>query len=675
MPQPGRNVSLDNFCDTITNICNNLPNMSSRNNHNNLSPGEITALNELKNNKDIVIKVTDKGNSFCVLNKHFYIKKVNSLLSDSSHTYYKLAKNNDAIVFKNLKDLMVKYRECLNDHEFDFVTKFQWFSANFYAMPKCHKSNLIKSASLNSRSHIHITDPDDLQFRPIVGGPQSPTSRLSKLLDSILKPLVIHVHTNLKDETTFINTFPRDISDKNTGYFVNYDIKSMYTNITLELVLKSTYYWLTHFESTTKPIYSWSFIRESLIFLMKNNTFDFNNGHYIQMIGGAMGTMCMPTLGTLSVGYLEVTRLFPSLDIISNHLSDFVKKYLRRYQDDSFIFLPFSICHPDILLNALNNMDSSKHIQYETDYNESNLNFLSLSIYKENNITKFDVHYKQTDQHNYLEFSSCHPAHVKRAVPYNLARRLCQIIDDKSVLQSRLKELTSFLIKRNYPISLVNCGVKRASDIPQNELRSVEQTNDHKKTVNFSITHNPRNADIRSQVMSALIILKNNRRMKNVLNNVDIVWTYKQPISLKCLLSPSRMGPKIGEISKCNDTRCNICSMLIISQVVTFNNGSTHKISHKMSCNSILCIYALKCHKCQKFYIGECEELRARINLHVNQIKHKKYRKLNVSHHIFSCGSKFNVIPLFLMDSENIISRKIKEQYFISLYKPELNVD
>ena len=42
--------------------------------------------------------------------------------------------------------------------------------------------------------------PDDLKFRPIVGGPSSRTNHLSQLLDVLLRPYIELVQSNLKDD-------------------------------------------------------------------------------------------------------------------------------------------------------------------------------------------------------------------------------------------------------------------------------------------------------------------------------------------------------------------------------------------------------------------------------------------------------------------------------------------
>ena len=49
------------------------------------------------------------------------------------------------------------------------------------------------------KERITISETKDLKLGPIVGGPKCPTSRLSNLLDLILKPLTKHFENNIKD--------------------------------------------------------------------------------------------------------------------------------------------------------------------------------------------------------------------------------------------------------------------------------------------------------------------------------------------------------------------------------------------------------------------------------------------------------------------------------------------
>ena len=90
--------------------------------------------------------------------------------------------------------------------------------------------------------------------------------------------------------------------------------------------------------------------------------------------------------------------------------------------------------------------------------------------------------------------------------------------------------------------------------------------------------------------------------------------------------------------------------------------------------NAKFIIYAIKCN-CGRMYIGETTNLRTRMNLHKEQIKYTRYRKLFSSKHIFSCKEKFNFIPIFSCKDENQIARKNLEHKFIDKYHPSLNRD
>ena len=107
---------------------------------------------------------------------------------------------------------------------------------------------------------------------------------------------------------------------------------------------------------------------------------------------------------------------------------------------------------------------------------------------------------------------------------------------------------------------------------------------------------------------------------------------------------------------------------------IIFNNGEKFEICHKVSCNSLFCVYMIIC-KCGLMYIGETKNFRARVNLHVSQAKKAEYRKLFVSRHLFKCGISFKTVPFFLMNTEDEISRKLKESEFIYKFQPALNRD
>ena len=180
--------------------------------------------------------------------------------------------------------------------------------------------------------------PDDIKLRPIVGGPQSPTSHLSHLIEIILKPLLKHVLCDLEDELTFLISYPRDIFEQN-GIFITVDVCSMFTNIHAPLMLNAIEFWITSYPNSVNPKYTLSFIKDAIMFLMNNNYFYFNGKLYRQKKGGAMGSVCIPTLCRLSMGFLEETKLFPALRDTNPLLESHLRKYYKRYMDDGFFYI------------------------------------------------------------------------------------------------------------------------------------------------------------------------------------------------------------------------------------------------------------------------------------------------------------------------------------------------
>ena len=52
-----------------------------------------------------------------------------------------------------------------------------------------------------------MQSPGDLKGRPIVGGPNSPTQRISGLLEKILSPTVSCLKTYIKDERILLENY------------------------------------------------------------------------------------------------------------------------------------------------------------------------------------------------------------------------------------------------------------------------------------------------------------------------------------------------------------------------------------------------------------------------------------------------------------------------------------
>ena len=79
---------------------------------------------------------------------------------------------------------------------------------------------------------------------------------------------------------------------------------------------------------------------------------------------------------------------------------------------------------------------------------------------KENRVIT-DAYCKKTDTHQYLDYRSCHPKHVKMGIPYGQALRLRRIYELDEVFEEKLGELRRYLLKRGFRTEVVDGQLQR----------------------------------------------------------------------------------------------------------------------------------------------------------------------------------------------------------------------
>ena len=147
-----------------------------------------------------------------------------------------------------------------------------------------------------------------------------------------------------------------------------------------------------------------------------------------------------------------------------------MKTQWKRYLDDCFIFWSKTDDELNDLHNMLNNLHPS--IKFTMEKSTTELPFLDMLIIKQGRKIITDLYYEKTDAHQYFLFNSCHPSHVKRNIPFNVARRVCTIVIDETRRNNRLQKLKSFLLRQKYPTNLIDAAIDKAKSIPVADLRN-----------------------------------------------------------------------------------------------------------------------------------------------------------------------------------------------------------
>ena len=115
-------------------------------------------------------------------------------------------------------------------------------------MPKINKcQEILEEIEKSNEVYIQMESPNSLKGRPIIAGPNSPTQRLSSLLEKILTPLIPKLKSYIKDDLGFLKKLPRNLDPSFT--FLTCDIVSLYTNILYKIGLRALLCYITKYKN------------------------------------------------------------------------------------------------------------------------------------------------------------------------------------------------------------------------------------------------------------------------------------------------------------------------------------------------------------------------------------------------------------------------------------------
>ena len=546
----------------------------------------------------------------------------------STDTYEKVDINENKKVYKDLLNLTSKHKECLTKDEIKYITDEDWKDARFYGLPKLHKcKEIMDRIKVDNEEYLKIDHPNSLKTRPICGGPNAVTQGASKLLHNILSPLVPHIRSHIKDEWDFVKRFPKKINYN--ARLLSCDIVSLYPSIPLELGLEALEYWIDRLRFAIPTRFTKESILELAKLVLENNNCEFDSEIYHQAIGTSMGSIFAPPYSCLVIGYLEETKLYPLLrDHFDEATCRRIIECFFRFMDDGTTLFPADV-DENLFLRLLNSMHPA--IQYTMEKAEisivngvliQKLVFLSLLIFLDSNGNIWtDVFYKQTNTHDYLNFESHHPTHIKNNIPYNLAKRIIVFTSCEEAVKRNLADLTRWLEKCGYPNKIIEKGIHDAL------LQGPANQKEDKKIIplvstNFSNYSN----EMVLQLSKSLIRNCRNDRMKNAFKDVQFIHAFRQPPNMlrslshsKFITSINRDNEKVG-VFHCKHGGCKICKLYLqTGTTIPMSNGETWNVKCYADCNSWNVLYFLVCNGCLiESYIGKTDDTRYRTNNHIS---------------------------------------------------------
>ena len=96
---------------------------------------------------------------------------------------------------------------------------------------------------------------------------------------------------------------------------------------------------------------------------------------------------------------------------------------------------------------------------YETS--SCTVNFQDLNVSLSSGVIHTDLYIKPTDGHQYLDYQSSHPLHIKISIPYSQVLRVSRIYSSKEDFKTHLSHMKEWLLARGYPELLVSNHINK----------------------------------------------------------------------------------------------------------------------------------------------------------------------------------------------------------------------
>ena len=405
--------------------------ISLKNSPSNLSKNEKLALNNLRNDPEIIIKPADKTSATVIMDKKDYLTEGYRQLSNTLH-YRKLSEP----VYPTIKSKVNGILTNLKNKRFITKKEFEYLEVpdnprprKFYMLPKIHK------------------DPDKWTVkgkippsRPIVSDSSSETNRVTEYIDHFLAPIATKHASYVKDTPDFLKKISQ-IKPNPNSFLVTLDVDSLYTNIDNKDGLADV---RETFNQNPDPKRPDKEILDLLKICLENNDFTFNGEWFLQTWGTSMGRRFAPNYANLFLALWEKAALLKcplKPDVYLRFLDDIFIVWSHSEEEFWQFFNTLNSHHPTIKLKA-------------TIHKES-VDFLDVTIFKGSRFSaqgQLDtkVYFKPTDTHQLLHKLSYHPKHTFKGILKSQIIRFHRICNNKSDFEQACSTLFRALRTRGY---------------------------------------------------------------------------------------------------------------------------------------------------------------------------------------------------------------------------------
>ena len=276
------------------------------------------------------------------------------------------------------------------------------------------------------------------------------TYNLAKKFAALLRPLVGSSGRNLRNTSDLI-TAMEEVELQEDEVLASFDVKSLFTSIpveeAIEICRKRLELDTTLKDRTTMDVQT---IIELLRFCVTSTSFQYNNKHYKQIDGLAMGSPISPFMADIFMEEFE-EKAFADETIRP--------KLWKRYVDDVISVIKRSMVQT--LLSHLNTQHPHIIFTIEEERNGS-LPFMDVRFTKmANGELQREVYRKPTHTDRYVQYHSHHPVSVKTGLIDCLMERARNVSSSEEIFKKEKRHIQDTLQQNGYPKSFINKAIVR----------------------------------------------------------------------------------------------------------------------------------------------------------------------------------------------------------------------
>ena len=389
----------------------------------------------LRSRPDVIVRRTDKSKVFYVGNAKTFARKAMQYMVDTE-AYEEIPKN-ECPLTENLRLVTTLLNSLLKRNA---INQYQ------------HKTMSPNIVTLEL-GHLHFMPKPhkpDTPLRPIGAAMHAPSTAMSAFLNDLLAPVFLRV----AQATTFINStgviralekYTSEGRLQPATLFVIYDVANLYTMIPRQGALNTLKRFLErHLPHRRTSTLSIDDLMDMAQLVLNTNCFAYEGKYYRQIRGGAMGSAFTQTLANIYMCEWEndlVRHQEASDDIYG------------RYIDDGFLTTNLSREEIDARMREADSKDPNIRISYTI---ASAVDFLDVTISNDEGHLITSIFHKPAAEPYVLPYTSDHPRHVHRNIPYAAllrAARLCSNVHDFDLERVRI-DMT--LLLNEYPPAFIS---------------------------------------------------------------------------------------------------------------------------------------------------------------------------------------------------------------------------